>query len=159
MKCFICDPSRFNVATIIKVDANLEAKSRTLINYAAVAWRYLSRLRCHPAHATDHNNFNYRHAEHSSPYRNTGTLRWTPRVKYHRDFGHTLLQGRRLTAFATESLFKQGRIINRLANSGWSRNNSLTGVSSCDWKSRGKNGGLLMLCEFLDFGPKIARNL
>ena len=111
MKCFICDPSRFNnVATIIKVkvDANLEAKSRTLINYAAVAWRYLSRLRCHPAHATDHNNFNYRHAEHSAPYRNTGTLRWTPRVKYHLDFEHTLLQGRRLTAFATESLYKQG---------------------------------------------------
>ena len=108
MKCFICDPSRFNVATIIKVDANLEAKSWTLINYAAVAWHYLSRLRCHPAHATDHNNFNYRHAEHSSPYRNTGTLRWTPRVKYHLDFEHTMLQGRRLTAFATESLYEQG---------------------------------------------------
>ena len=91
MKCFICHPSRFNVATIIKVDANLEAKSWTLINYAAVAWHYLSRLRCHPAHATDHNNFNYRHAEHSAPYRNIGTLRWTPRVKYHLDFEHTLL--------------------------------------------------------------------
>ena len=106
MRCFICQPFRFNVATIIKVDADLEAKSWTLINYAAVAWRYLSRLRCHPAW-TDHNNFNYRHAEHSSPYRNIGTLRWTPGVKYHLDFEHTLLQGRRLTAFATESLFKQ----------------------------------------------------
>ena len=151
MKCFICHPSRFNVATIIKVkvDANLEAKSRTLINCVAVAWHYLSRLRCHPAHATDHNNFNYRHAEHSSPYRNTGTLRWTPRVKYHLDWAHTAAR-EEVNCFCHWILVQTSRI-NPLANSGWSRNNSLTGVSSCDWTSRGKKWWPIHIVQILRF--------